>query len=223
MLWVGQFGIVAGEALERTPWVGAYPDPVRAAESADLFLIVEPATESSAEFCEELKDVIGSVFHSEKLSLTGGMLRALRAAHEQLREWNRRSLKDHWVAAGVSCLSVREGDFYLAQVAPANAALYRNGQLAHLEPSLPDAREPLGLYDDFLPEFTRLELAEGDRILLLSPALARAVPEEALSAALALPPEDCLPALYRDARALAACGALLAAPVRQAESPEPAP
>ncbi|MBI2913985.1 MAG: hypothetical protein HYY03_08705 [Chloroflexi bacterium] len=211
MLWVGQFGIVDGEAREHTPWVGTFPDPSPGEEPSDLYLIVEPALPGSEEFCAELAQAIGRVFHQRKASLTGGILRALRAAHENLRDWNHKSLKEHRVAAGVSCLALRGHEAYLAQVAPASAVLYRQRSLRTLEPALPDAAEPLGLYDDFWPDYSRFELAEGDRVLLLSPPLARSLPAEELAAALALPAEEALPAFYRQARSLPNCGAVLVA------------
>jgi len=211
MLWVSQFGIAGGEAQETTPWIGVFPDAVRGPESSDLYLIVEPATAGSADFCAELKEAIGTVFHSTKASLTGGLLRALQGAHENLREWNRRSMRDSRVAAGVSCVAVRGEEAYLAQVAPANAAFYRRGRLRPLEPSLPDAVEPLGLYDEFWPEFSHFELETGDRLLLLTPPLARALPPEEPSVSLALAADDVLPALYRSARSLPDCGAVLVA------------
>jgi len=229
MLWVGQFGIADGEAREETPWVGVFPeDPsgpsgggARGAESSDLFLIVEPATEGSAEFCAELKEAVGAVFHGSKASLTGGLLRALQAAHENLREWNRRSLKDHRVAAGISCVAVRGHEAYLAQVAPASAVYSRAGHLDAIAPSLPDATEPLGLYDEFWPQFARFELEAGDRLLLLSPGLARALPPDEPAGSLALPAEEAIPALYRLARALPDCGAVLVAALPNPESATP--
>jgi hypothetical protein len=221
MLWVSQFGIAGGEALENTPWVGVFPDGVRGPDSSDLYLIVEPATAGSAEFSAELKEAIGTVFHSSKSSLTGGLLRSLQGAHENLREWNRRSMRDSRVAAGVSCLAVRGQDAYLAQVAPASAAFYRLGELRPVQPSLPDAVEPLGLYDEFWPEFTHFAMDTGDRLLLLSPPLARALPPEEPAASLALDPDDILPALYCSARSLPNCGAVLVAALPDTEERHP--
>lgn len=218
MLWIGQFGIAGGQALEETPWVGvfaetpaAYRSGDRGADSSDLFLIVEPATAGSAEFCAELKEAVGSVFHKSKVSLTGGLLRALKAAHENLRDWNRRSIKEQRVAAGVSCLAVQGQEAYLAQVAPAAAVFYAGGTAKPIRPQLPDAAEPLGLYDEFWPEFSRFELRGGERLLLLTPGLADRLSEDDLATALALPAEEVLPALYRRAHALDDCGALLVA------------
>jgi hypothetical protein len=210
MLWIGQFGIAGGEAREDTPWVGAFPGETGGGEEAsDLYLVVEPATPGSEEFCQDLKEAVGEVFHKEKLSLTGGVLRSLRAAHEQLRDWNRKSIKEHRVAAGISCFALRGNDGYLAQVAPAAAFLYRAGVVLRIEARLPDAIEPLGLYEDFRPEFSHHELEDDDRLLLLSPRLASALNEDELASALALPGEEALPELYRRARGVPDCGALL--------------
>ena len=211
MLWLGQFGIADGKAEEDTPWVGVYPDETRGPEASDLLLIVQPATAGSVEFCAELKEVVGSVFRKSKFSLTGGLLRALREAHEDLREWNRKSLKEHWVAAGVSCAAVRGDEVYLAQVAPAGAALYHNGEIRRIRPQLADALEPLGMFDEFWPEFSLFQMGEGDRLLLMTPGLAQSVPEDGLVAALALPAGEVLAAVYRQASALPDCGAVLVA------------
>jgi hypothetical protein len=219
MLWVSQFGIVAGQPQEFTPWVGLYPEDVRAPESSDLYLIVAPARPGSEQFAAELKEAVGAMFHKSKASLTGGILRALQAAHEHLRDWNRRSMRDHHVAAGVSCAGVRGQEVYLAQVAPASAILYEGGNVATLQPSLADATEPLGLFDEFWPEFSRFEMGLGDRLLLLTPALADTLSEDDSAAALALPAEDVLPALYRHARSLPDCGAILIAAVDGTELP----
>jgi hypothetical protein len=221
MLWVSQFGIAGGQAQEDTPWIGVFPEQTRGPDSADLYLIVEPATAGSAEFAAELKEAIGAVFHSTKASLTGGLLRALQGAHENLREWNRRSMRDSRVAAGVCCAAVRGQEAYLAQVAPASAVFYREGDPRPLQPSLPDAVEPLGLFDEFWHEFSHFELETGDRLLLLTPALARALPPEEPAACLALPADEVLPALYRSARSLPDCGAVLVAAVPDNEGPQP--
>lgn len=208
-LWVGQFGIEGGEAREKTSWVGAYPDPGRAEEPSDLYVLVTPATPGSEEFCGEMKDVVGEAFHRDKLSLTGGMLRALRGAHQNLRDWNKRSLPDHQVAAGISCLAVQDGRAYSAQVAPARALFYRGGELMEIAPELADALEPLGKEEEFRPDFRRFDLEANDRILLLTPSLAEVLTENDLKEALGRTGEESLPQLYRCARGAGDCGALL--------------
>jgi hypothetical protein len=221
MLWVSQFGIVSRQAQEHTPWIGLFPEDVRSSDSSDVYLVVAPATAGSVEFAAELKEAVGTMFHKSKVSLTGGLLRALQAAHEHLREWNRRSMRDHWVAAGISCAGVRGQEVYLAQVAPASAAFSRNGDVTALRPSLADAAEPLGLFDEFWPEFSRFEMEPGDRLLLLTPALAEALPAEEPAASLALSPDQILPSLYRHARSIPDCGAVLIAALDGPEQAEP--
>ena len=213
MLWVGQFGIVDGKAQEQSPWVGIFPQGGRAEpeEAADLFVVVEPALPGSEDYCRDLAQTIGKQFREHPLSLTGGILRAVRAAHENLRDWNRRSLKQHRVAAGVSCLALRGGEAYLGQVVPAAAVLLRDGVLKRLQPSLPDAIEPLGLNEEFWPDLSRQELREDDRLLLLSTGLAAALSDDELTAALRPPPEETLPLLYHKGKEMPNCAALLVA------------
>jgi hypothetical protein len=218
MLWVNQFGIVDGEVREESPWVGVFPERgrVEPEDAVDLFVLVEPALPGSEDYCRDLSDAIGKQFRESRLSLTGGILRALKAAHENLRDWNRRSLKQHRVAAGVSCLAVRgdaapDWEAFLGLVAPAAAALLHHGSLARLAPSLPDAAEHLGLHEEFWPDFSRYDLSEGDRLLLLSTGLADAFSDEELAEALRPPPEETLPLLYRKAREMPYCAAILVA------------
>jgi len=219
-LWIGQFGIEDGEAREKTSWVGAYPDPGRGDEPSDLYLLVTPALPGSEEFCAELKDVVGEAFHRQKLSLTGGILHALRGAHQNLRDWNKRSLAGHEVAAGVSCLAIEHGRAYTGQVAPARAFFYRGGELMSIEPELPDAAQPLGLEEEFRPDFRRFDLQAGDRILLLTPALAAAIGENDLREALERTGEESLPRIYHAARGAGEGGALL---VIVGDDPPPVP
>lgn len=213
MLWVNQFGITDGEAREESPWVGVYPEGgrVEAQEAADLFVLVEPALPGSDDYCRDLSQAIGKQFREHRLSLTGGILRALKAAHENLRDWNRRSLKRDQVAAGVSCLAVRGDEAYLGLVAPAAAAFLHEGTLARLQPTLPDAAEPLGLHEQFWPDLSHHGLQDGDRLLLLSTGLAAAHSDQELAEALRPPPEETLPLLYRKGREMPYCAAILVA------------
>lgn len=212
MVWVGQFGIVDGEAQEETPWVGIYRDDKRESDDvSDLYLVVEPALPGSEEFVGEMKDAIGDIFHDSKYSLTGGILRALRSAHENLRDWNRRSLKEHRVAAGISCLAVHDEEAYLAQVGPARALYLHNGKLQEIHPTVPEAIEALGLEEEFYPEFRRFEFEPGDRLLLLSPWLADELDGPDLKPTLAMSGEQALPLLYDKARGRPNCGAVLVA------------
>ena len=121
------------------------------------------------------------------------------------------------MAAGISCAAVRGNEVYLAQVAPAGATFYRGHETQPIRPQLADALEPLGMFDEFLPEFSLFEMEEGDRLLLMTPGLAQSLPGDGLGASLALPADGVLPAVYRQASALPDCGAVLVASVPDAE------
>jgi len=212
MVWVGQFNIIGGQVQEEGPRTGIFLDRNRGEpDVSHLYILVEPALPDSEEFCPQVIEVIGQLFHESKLSLTGGLLRALRSAHESLREWNRKSLKEHRVATGLSCLAVRDDEAYLAQVGPALAYARQRGRTRLAVPHIPDAQGPLGLYEDFWPAFRRYDLSAGDRLLLVTSNLATAIGAEEVDATLALPPEHCLPKLYQGARQLTDCAALLLA------------
>jgi hypothetical protein len=213
MLWIGQFAIVAGEVKQETPWIGAYPDRGGEEETADVYVLVTPALPGSAEFCTEMKDAIGEGFHRERVSLTGGILRSVHGAHAELQGWNKRSLREHKVAAGVSVVAAGEESVFLGQVAPAAAVLVHGGALEIVRPSLSESRQSLGLEGEPRPEFTELELDTGDRVLLVSPELTDALSEDDFAAVLGSTEEEALTELYRRARGVSDCAALLIAVV----------
>jgi len=165
-VWGGQLG-------EGPPFAGAFSGRGGRA----LFLVVEPASPGSEEWCGEIAEFIGQSFQEWPLSLTGGVLQALRAVHRDLRGWNRRSLGHQQVGIGVSALAVRGEEAYLAQVGPALAWAWCGGRMQELQPRIPEAAGPLGLCEEFYPSFSRHRLAPGDVFVLLfssMPALARA-------------------------------------------------
>lgn len=209
MIWVGQFGVAGGQAREDTPWIGIYQDDDTAEDKSDLYVLVEPALPGSEEFCDEMKESIGDIFHDTKASLTGGILRALRSAHENLRDWNKRSLKEHRVAAGVTCLALHGQDAFLAQVGPSRAVYAREGRIEVLAPSVPESVEALGIEEDFYPDFRQFGLIPGDRLLLISPGFSDTLSERDLASVLSLDGEEALPELYRRSRGLENCAALL--------------
>jgi hypothetical protein len=111
---------------------------------------------------------------------------------------------------------------YTAQVAPARAVFCRRGELMTIEPDLEGAREPLGLEDDFRPDFRRFDLETGDRILMLTPALAEGLSGDDLADVLSRTGEEALPLLYRRAQGAGDGGALLVI-VTDEPPAEPAP
>ncbi|MGQ9573460.1 MAG: hypothetical protein ACUVV3_09845 [Dehalococcoidia bacterium] len=208
-IWVGQFCIVGGEALDQGPWLGIFP--ARAGSRVpDLYVLVEPAVPGSEDFCQPLVAVIGRLFRQQKLSVTGALLASLRAAHNHLRDWNDRSLREHWVGAGATCLALRGPEAYLAQVGPALAYCRHQGQVHTLSPQEP-AMEPIGIAAEPYPTFSRYQVTAGDVLLLTTSALASIVDDQAIEGLLALPARDILPDLYSLVRHLPDFAALLVA------------
>lgn len=195
--WVGRFGIVQGQALEVGPWQGVFGRRQAGEEPADLYVLVQPALPGSEEFCGQLVAVVGRLFERQGLTLTGALTKAIAAAHENLRDWNRKSLREHQVGAGLSCLVVREAVAYLAQAGP-SLAYFRSGkgELRCLEPRVPEASAVLGLGEELRPEMSRFELSAGDTLLVASPVLAEIADDGAVAALLSIDAEEALSELY---------------------------
>jgi hypothetical protein len=219
--WVGRFSIVEGQVREEGPWLGAFPRQLPEDDSRDLYVLAEPALPGSEEFCGQLVEVVGRLFQKESLSLTGALLRSLRAAHENLREWNRKSLREHQVAAGATCLLLRGRTAYLAQVGPSLAYFYRDGQLTTVTPQDEGAQVPLGLAEEFRPHITRHDLEPGDLLLVTSSRLATIADETAVAGVLARGPDDALPELFLLTRDLLNFSALLASCFVETDEPSP--
>jgi hypothetical protein len=166
-------------------------------EPADLYVLVQPALPGSEEFCGQLVAVVGRLFERQGLTLTGALTKAIAAAHENLRDWNRKSLREHQVGAGLSCLVVREAVAYLAQAGP-SLAYFRSGtgELRRLEPRVPEASAVLGLGDELRPDMSRFELSPGDTLLVASPVLAEIADDGAVAALLSIDAEEALSELY---------------------------
>lgn len=208
-IWVGQFSIVGGETRERGPWAGMHParsNPL----GADLYILVEPAFPGSEELCPSLVEVIGRLFRLQRSSLTGALLASLKAAHERLRDWNQKSLREHQVGAGASCLALRGAQAYLAQAGPA-VAYHRTQEGTKRVSPEDETAEPIGTAAEFYPRLTRHELVAGDALLLATSSLPSVAAEEVVEAVLALPPQDILGELFLRVRQVPDFAALLIA------------
>jgi len=208
-IWVGQFSIVAGETREEGPWTGLFPP--RAGLGAHLYVLVEPTGAGSAEVCQPLAAAIGRLFRQQRLSLTGGLLAALRGAHQQLRDWNQKSLRQHWVGAGATCLALHGGEAYLAQAGPSLAYCRQGDRLMAVAPPGPPACDPIGTAEEFYPHFSRYSITTGDAVLLASSSLTAATDDDVVAGLLSLPAQDVLPELYLRVRHLNEFAALLVA------------
>lgn len=207
--WVGQFSIVGGRPAEQGPRLGLFPAKGRPrpgdradSEAVDLFILVEPATTNADPFIPQLIEAVADLFEREHLSITGGLVRALRAAHGTLLEWNRKSLRQHQIGAGITCLAVHDGLAYLAQAGPSLAYIWTGETLEQVMPELEEAVPPLGLSEAFYPEFRRVELREGTVIILTSRSLRECLGPEILTDILKRGPEDAVMELYVHTRQL---------------------
>jgi len=193
--WVGRFSVVRGQAQEQGPWLGTFSRQCADEEADELFVLVEPALAGSEEFCEQLVQAVGQVYCQDPLSITGALQRSLKAAHDRLRDWNDRSLPEHRVAAGATCLAVRGQVAYLAQAGPSLVFHFSEGRLRRLLPE-DDAAQPLGLAEEFQPQLSRFELASGDLLLMVSTRLDDLADEATVSRLLGRGADQVLPELY---------------------------
>lgn len=193
--WVGRFSILHGQAQEEGPWLGSFIRQRPNDESDELFVLVEPALEGSEDFCEQLVQAIGRRYSEDTLSITGALQRSLRAAHDHLIDWNRRSLREHRVAAGASCLAVRGQVAYLAQAGPGLAYYFSQGRLQRLLPE-DAAAEAIGIAEELQPQIGRFELAPGDLLLIATSGLDDLADEAAVEHILARGADEALPELY---------------------------
>jgi type II secretory pathway pseudopilin PulG len=195
--WVGRFCVADGHVAEEGPWLGSLIRQRPDEEADELYILIEPASPASSEFTSQLVNVVSQLYHRDPLSLTGALMRSLRAAHDHLRDWNQKSLKEHQVGAGATCLALRGGDAYLAQAGPAVAWVRSaDGAMRRIEPETQDFEHSLGVAEEFEPRLTRIQLNPGDLVLAASTALEHTVPESHIERILARGADDALPELY---------------------------
>ncbi len=195
--WVGRFCVADGHVEEEGPWLGSLIRQRTDEEADELYVLIEPASPASAEFTSQLVDVVAQLYNKEALSLTGALTRALRAAHDHLREWNHRSLPEHQVGAGASCLALRGPDAYLAQVGPSLAYIRSaSGDVRRIQADALDFEHALGIAEEFDSKLTRIQLASGDLVLVASTQLEEIAPREQIERILARGSDEALPEFY---------------------------
>ncbi|MBM4409774.1 MAG: hypothetical protein FJ037_00350 [Chloroflexi bacterium] len=219
--WVGRYAIVGGQVQEHGPWL-VDRQRQREEEVLRLLVLTEPSDVRSADFCKEVAEAVASLFARESLSITGGLLRALRQAHGNLSEWNRRSLREHRVSIGVTCVAIRDGEATIAQVGPGVAYLAGPERIERLGTEGTPAAQALGGDAAIEPMFTATPLA-GHEILLLSSAAEPAIGREVIEEALVVGPERALAELFRRTRGVPDMTAVLVADLDIDETQEAEP
>ena len=219
--WIGRYAIVGGEAREDGPRLVEHLR-LQDEQRVRLLVLADPVDERSAGFCEEVAAAVADLFVQESLSLTGGLLRALRQAHRNLAEWNGRSLREHRVAVGVTCVAVRGREATVAQVGPGLVYLAGPDGVRRLTTAGTPAARPLGSGDPVEPRFTAVALGPA-RILALGNAAEDAAAPTAIAQALGGDPDRALAAVYALTRGSRDLAAVLVAEVEGYEEPDPVP
>ncbi|MGE0135725.1 MAG: hypothetical protein AB7L91_04580 [Dehalococcoidia bacterium] len=197
-IWVGRYAIVAGEVREHGPWL-VERHGHRDDEDLRLLVLVDPVDDRSAELAPEVAEAVAEIFTGENLSITGGLLRALRQAHLNLAEWNRRSLREHRVAVGLTCVAVRGGEATIAQVGPGVVYIAGPEGVRRLATDDEEAARPLGGTEPIEPQFFSTRL-HGRTLLLLTGAVDQIIGSSAIGEALRAGPDRTLAELYRRTR-----------------------
>jgi len=208
-IWVGRYAMVQGQVLEHGPWL---VDQQRERDDGAIRLLVlaEPVDHRSAEFCGEVAEAVAALFGRETLSLTGGVLRALRQAHANLAEWNDRSLREHHVAVGLTCVAIRDGEATIAQIGGGSVYLVDSDTARHITTEGLPAALPLGGTEPIEPRFTTVHLDDGF-LLMLSSAAERHIGSEAVLESLTAGPERALADLFTRTRSVPDMTAVLIA------------
>ena len=218
--WVGRYAIVGGEVREDGPWLAEqlrFGDE----ERVHLFVLADPADERSAEFCSEVAGAVADLFAGESLSLTGGLLRALRQAHRNLAEWNSRSLREHRISIGVTCVALRGDNATVAQAGPGLVYVAAPDGVHRISSEGHAAAQPLGGDEPLDPLFTGVPLA-GTKILILSSAAEALAGSAAIGQVLEGAPDRALAGIFQRTREVPDMTAVLIADVADVEA-EPAP
>lgn len=182
--------------MERGATVGVVEGRGAGADRGDLFLVAEGTTPAGADFAGHLVSSAERSWKTLDLSLTGALLRLFEDAQRSLREWNERSIAQHRVGLGLSCLALRGDRAVLALRGPARVLHVSGATVASHEPE-GDEGAPMDGRGPAPPRLVSLPVAPGDRLLLATTNVGEVVAEELLGSILTLPLPEILPDLYR--------------------------
>ncbi|OAI40757.1 hypothetical protein AYO38_05255, partial [bacterium SCGC AG-212-C10] len=194
-LQVGQFAIVDGEVVDRGPSAGAFQGRGPSDDRSELYVVAEGTTPAGEDYAGHVVSLLGQVWSGLDISLTGSLQRLFSEADLAVRDWNRKSIAQHRVAIGLTCFARRGGQTVVAQAGPSIAYHLSHGKLRIYTPD--DEHEaPLGSGKSNGPQLEAIELAAGDRLLMLSTRATAELDEELIADILALPGEQILGELY---------------------------
>lgn len=166
-LHVGQFGIVDHEPVDQGPNAGIFHGKGPAGERAELFVVAEGTTPAGEAFAPHVVSAIGQLWTGLDMSVTGALQRCFDEAQRNVLDWNRKSIAQHRAAIGLTFLARKGDQAVIAQAGPTIAFHLSGQRLAVYEPGEGHG-EPFGANLEPKPEFTRIDLHPGDRVLILS-------------------------------------------------------
>ena len=199
--WVARFVVDHGRVTEEGGRLRSFQRRRLDESDVDLHILAEPYGDKGPDLAAQALEAIGRLFLQDRLSLTGGLTRALRSTHATLVDWNKRSLPRDQVSAGITAAIVNGTVVYLAQCGPSLAFLRRNDKLERLVAVDPSSNVPFG-EGELEPAVRRLDLAAGEIVLVASQSLSELVDDRTLAMMLDRGHDEALPELYLLARDL---------------------
>jgi hypothetical protein len=193
-LQVGQFAIVDGEPVDRGPNAGNFRGKGPTDDRAELFVLAEGTTPAGEAFAGHLVSALGQTWNTLDMSLTGALARLFDDAERNLGEWNRKSIAQHRVSIGLTAFGRRGPQSVIAQAGPSAVFHLHAGKVQSYFTDAEHGR-PIGS-GPVVPQFTRIDYAPGDRILLISTVALSHLDDEIIAGIVALPGEQILPDLF---------------------------
>lgn len=194
-LQVGQFAIVDGEPVDRGPNAGIFHGRGPADDRAELYILAEGTSPAGEAFAGHVVSAVGQAFASFDMSLTGSLMRLFEEAERNLRDWNQKSIAQHRVSLGLTALGRRGAQAVIAQAGPSAAFHLHDGKLDCYFTEGPHA-VPIGA-GPVDAQLTRIDLKEGDRVLLLSSHVVPELDVELIEGVLGLATDKVLGNLYQ--------------------------
>ena len=192
--WVARFVVDHGRVTEEGGRLRTFQRRRLDEPDVDLHVLAEPLGDKGDELGAQALDAIGRLFLQDRLSVTGGLLKAIASTHQTLLDWNRRSVAREQVSAGLAAAAISGNVVYLAQLGPSLVFLKREGRLQRLV-AQDGAASPLG-EGEIDPALRRFEFLPGDLLLAASPALESILDAATLEAMLERGSDEALPELY---------------------------
>ena len=203
--------VVAGERQEASNSVGVAVSPMLSLfkrRRGQLFTVTDPSRPGAESLCRRLIEVIeDEYFRVPSRSITRSLEAAISAANVTLRDENSRLSPERQLRVGLCCAAVRDGDVFVAQVAPASAFILHNGVVTRVfgsysvssesGNSVSHSLESLGSRLDPHINFGFSPIEEGDLVVLASGASWKMIPDRyVVDAARQIDPEMAAQALY---------------------------